>query len=126
MSANLFGNSDLVWGLTTETGILIQSYSNAVSGQERLAKNHEGETVGVSEYDPMAEHTIEGLIAGTEGIANASFGAELTVANDGILTGGVSTGLIIVTGVTGSGSNEEYNSISVTARQWPLVTAAAT
>ena len=124
MAANLFGNSDLVWGLTEETGILVQSYSNAVSGQERLAKNEQGETVGVSEYDPMAEHTIEGLIAGTTGIAAAEFGAVLTVANDAIIDGGVAAGQIICTGVTGSGSNEEYNSISVTARQWPLVTGS--
>ena len=123
MAANLFGNSDLVWGLTTETGVLVQSYSKAVSGQERLAKNEDGETVGVSEYDPMAEHSIEALLAGSTGVAAAEFGVALTVANDGIIDGGVTAGLIITTGVTGSGSNEEYNSISVTARQWPLVTA---
>jgi len=125
MAANLFGNADLVWGLTDETGVLAQSYSKAVSGQERLAKNAQGETVGVSEYDPMAEHSIEALIASSpaSGIAAAEFGASLTVANDDIIGGGVAAGLIICTAVTGSGANEEYQSISVTARQWPQVTS---
>jgi hypothetical protein len=123
MSANLFGNSDLVWGLTAETGILVQSYEKSVSGSEVVAKDEEGETVGVSEYDPMAEHSVEGHIAGSTGVAAAEFGVALTLANAATYDGGVSAGLIIATNVTFRLENENYNMISTTARQWPQVTA---
>lgn len=123
MAAKLLGNEDLVWGLTEETGILAQSYEKAVSGSEVLAKDEEGETVGVSYYDPVADHSVEGHIAGTTGVAAAEFGVALTLANEATYDGGVSAGLIIANNVTFRLENENYNMISVTARQWPGVTA---
>ena len=125
MAANLFGNADLVWGLTAETGILAQSYEKAVSGSEVLAKDEEGETVGVSMYDPVADHSVEGHIASSprDGVAAAEFGTALTLANAATYGGGVSAGLIIANNVTFRLENENYNMVSVTARQWPGVTA---
>ena len=123
MSANLFGNTALVWGLNAETGILAQSYEKAVSGSEVLAKDEEGETVGVSMYDPVADHSVEGHIAGSTGVAAAEFGAALTLANAATYDGGVSAGLIIANNVTFRLENENYNMVSATARQWPGVTA---
>lgn len=126
MAAKLFGDSALEWGLAVETGILVQSYEKAVSGSEVLAKDEEGETVGVSMYDPVADHSVEGHIAGTTGVAAASFGVALTLANAATYDGGVepvtAAGLIITNNVTFRLENENYNSISVTARQWPQVT----
>lgn len=122
MAANLFGNADLQWGLSAESGILVQSYEKAVSGSEVLAKNEEGETVGVSMYDPVADHSVEGHIAGTGGVAAAEFGSALSLANASTHDGGVEAGLIIANNVTFRLENENYNMISVTARQWPGVT----
>lgn len=122
MAVNLFGESGLSFGLSEETGILAQSYSKAVSGDEQLAKNHEGEVVGVSEYNPVAEHSVEGHVTSDTGVAAATFGATLTLANSSMIDGGVDAGTIIVTGVTANGGNEDYQSISVEAKQWPNVT----
>ena len=121
MAAALFGTAGLEWGLTEETGILAQSYDRTVTGEKKQAKNHEGETAGISYYDPHAEHSIEGYITGATGIAAAAFGATLTIAN--ILTGnGVAAGLVICSGVTDRLQNEDYRMITATADQWPLIT----
>jgi hypothetical protein len=122
MAAALFGTSGLEWGLTAETGILAQSYSRSVTGSEKEAKNHEGETAGVSLYDPKAEHTVGGYITGSTGIAAAAFGVALTIAN--VVSGnGVAAGLVLCTGVSDTLANEDYRMIEATAKQWPLVTA---
>ena len=122
MSAFLFGTSGLTWGLTAETGILVQSYERTISGSEKLAKNNVGETVGVSLYDPMAEHVVEGYDTGSSGISAASFGVALTIAN--VLSGnGVAAGLVICTGITEKLANEDYKTFNATCKQWPLVTA---
>lgn len=122
MSAKHFGTTGLEWGLTTETGILAQSYTRSVTGTEKVVKNHEGETAGVALYDPVAEHNISGYVTGSTGIAAAAFGEVLTIAT--AKTGnGVSAGAVICTGVTDTLSNEDYAMIEATAKQWPLVTA---
>lgn len=123
MAAELFGPSGLSWGVTSaEVGLLVQSYSRTISGSEKLAKNNQGETVGVSLYDPMAEHVVEGYTTGDTGISAAAFGTSLTIAN--VMSGnGVSAGLVICTGVSHKLANEDYETISATAKQWPLVTA---
>jgi hypothetical protein len=126
MAANLFGNADLVWGLTAETGILVQSYEKAVSGSEVLAKDEEGETVGVSYYDPVADHSVEGHIASSplSGAAAAEFGTALAIANESTYGGGVAAGDIICNNVTFRLENENYNMVTATARQWPGVVTA--
>ncbi len=121
MAAALFGTSGLEWALSSETGILAQSYERSVAGSEKAAKNHEGETVGVSYYDPIADHTIEGYYTGGTGIPAASFGTALTIAN--VITGnGVGAGLVICNGVTDRLANEDYRMFTATARQFPLIT----
>ena len=122
MSANVFGESGLVWGASEETGILCQSYSRGITGQEKEAKNHEGEDAGLSLYNPIAEHTVEGYVTGSTGIAAAEFGAALVIAN-AKSGNGVAAGLIICTGVTDTVDNEDFEMIQATARQRPLITA---
>jgi hypothetical protein len=125
MAAAIFdGSIGLSWGLTSaETGILAQSYERAVSGSEKLAKNNAGETVGVSYYDAIADHTIEGYYAGTTGIAAAAFGTALVIAN--VLSGnGVAAGIVICNSVTDKLANEDFRSFNATCRQFPLITAA--
>jgi len=123
MSANIFGPEGLQWGITEETGILVQSYTRNVTDQERLVKNHEGETAAAALYDPMAEHSISGYVTGSTGIASAAFGQVLDIA--GATTGnGVSAGAIICTAVTDTFANEDFQMIEATARQWPLITSS--
>lgn len=124
MAAFLFGTTGLSWGIASaETGILVQSYARTISGSEKLAKNNVGETVGVSLYDQMAEHVVEGYDTGSTGIAAASFGVALTIAN--VISGnGVAAGLVICTGFSDKLANEDYKTITATCKQWPLVTAA--
>ena len=122
MAAKLFGTSGLTWGLSAETGILVQSYERAVTGSENQALNHEGETAGVSFYNSIAEHTVSGYYTGSSGIPAASIGVALTIAN--VMTGnGVAAGLVLTSGVTDTEANEDYRTISVTAKQFPLITA---
>lgn len=121
MAANLFGESGLNWGLDSETGILVQSYEGAITGNEKTALNHEGEAAGVSYYNPVRDHTIEGYITGSTGIAAAEFGSALTIANVAS-GGGVSAGLVVCNGVTNRLQNEDYEMITATARQFPLIT----
>lgn len=122
MAALLKGLAGLEWGLDSETGILAQSYEKAVTGSEKTAKNHEGESVGVSFYDPVADHSVEGYYTGATGISEASFGVVLAISNAANF-GGVDAGLIICNSATMRLQNEDYQMISATARQWPGITA---
>jgi hypothetical protein len=123
MSANLFGTAGLSWGLTAETGLLVQSYSRTVAGEEKIVKNHEGLSAGVSLYDASAEHTVTGYTTAAGGINAASFGTALVIAN--VATGnGVAAGEVLCTGVTNTLENEDFAQLEATAKQWPLITGA--
>ena len=116
--ADLFGETDVSWGLASEVGLIAQSYSGEQQSEQAMIRDHEGKTVAISVYDPHFEHTIEGYIT-TGGLADAVVGATPTIAN------AISaTGILITTSVSFSKENEDFNQMTVTAVQYPEVTAA--
>lgn len=123
MSAITIGVTGAVWGLTAETGILCQTVSQKTSRQKNEARNNVGDVVAVAYYNQTSEFAIAGVLTGLTGIAAASPGAALTVANQsGIGQGGVTTGHIYVNDVDLQLSNVEFQKVTVNATQYANIT----
>ena len=93
MAVITIGTTGATWGLTAETGLLVQTTSNKVSREKNEVRDEQGDFALVAYYNPLRKITISGVIVGTTGIAAAAPGVALTVANletaNGITTGGV-------------------------------------
>jgi hypothetical protein len=109
------------FGLTAETGILVESFGKNVSSAKVEKQDNDGDTVLVSYYDKRAVFTVGGVVIGSTGVAAAAVAAAITLANSGIGAGGVTTGNIHVDSVDFNGTNTDFVSMSVTATQYPAI-----
>jgi hypothetical protein len=111
------GTTGATWGLTAETGILIQSFSSKGSREKNQVRDGQGDFALVAFYNPLQSISISGVIVGTGGIAAAAPGVALTVANvnngNGVTTGGVYTDDVDV-----SGANTEFRKITANATRY--------
>jgi hypothetical protein len=80
--------------------------------------DEDGDIVAVSHYGRTATISISGAINGTTGIATASVGGLLTLANS-TTEFGVSGGKIVVDSVSSDQSSDTFKSITVEATQYP-------
>ena len=124
MAATLLGTSTgTSFGCTAETGILISSFSISTSSDKQEVKNENGEVKLVAIYNPKSAISVSGTVAGTTGVAAASVGTALTLANIEAV-GGVSAGLVIVESVSISKKPDGFKDISISAMRYPLITGA--
>ena len=123
MAAALFGTTMNQWGLDAETGILCQSFDRKLRRAEKVIKNHEGEDVAMSKYNPIAEYDVQGYITGASasGVAAEEAGSAVTLANT-TSGNGVTAGLVISNDVDIKQANEDFAMVSLTATQRPLIT----
>lgn len=123
MAATLLGTSTgTIFGCTAETGILIQSFSISTSSDKQEVKNENGEVKLMAIYNPKSTISVSGTVAGTTGVAIASVGTALTLANIEAV-GGVSAGLVIVESVSISKKPDGFKDISISAIRYPLITS---
>lgn len=123
MAAVTIGVTGATWGLTAETGILVQTVSQKTSRQKNEVRNNTGDVVLVSYYNQTSEYAIAGVLTGITGIAAASPGAALTVANQSTIgQGAVTAGHIYTNDVDVQGASTEFQKITVNATQYPLIT----
>lgn len=118
MAAIIVGTSGATWGLTSETGIIVQSAGAKSAREKNQVRNETGEFVLISFFNPTKTHSIAGVTTGATGISAAAPGVSLTVAN---VFGGVSAGGIYTDDVDFTGTNNEFQKITVNATQYPLI-----
>ena len=121
MAATIVSSSaatSVVFGATAETGIIINSYSRAVSREKAEVMDNDGDVVAVSYYKPTASISIAGTLNGTTGVAAAAPGVALTLAST-TSGSGITGGKVVVDSVTLNQTSEGFNEFSVEATQYP-------
>jgi hypothetical protein len=121
MAASVITSSlatNVTFGATAETGIIISSFTRSVQGQKAELMDEDGDIVAVSTYGRTAKISISGAINGTTGIATASVGGLLTIAN-ATTEFGVTGGKIIVDTVSSEQGSDKFRTLSVEATQYP-------
>jgi hypothetical protein len=93
--------ANVIFGATAETGIILSSFSRSVQSSKAELMDEDGDIVAISHYGKTATISLTGAINGTTGVATASVGGLLTLAN---LTTefGVTGGKIVVDSVSPS------------------------
>jgi hypothetical protein len=112
-----------VWGIpTVETGITLESYeqNDQVSIYEQ--RNHVNTVVEAITHDPRSEITILGQ---TTAALGQILGLPVSIANLVITQMGVA-GLVMCTGVQYTNRRDANQSVRITARHYPLITAPTT
>ena len=121
MAASLIGTTGN-WGIPNdETGILITDLSFDFSNQEKPVLDKGGEIIGLALYQEKVEIKLSGLVA-KDSPFNGKIGAALTLSNavpDHLNTAG---GTTILTQVSRSLNNEDFEKIDLTAVNYPHVT----
>ena len=117
MAVITIGTTGATWGLTAETGILVQTTTDKVSREKNEVRDEIGEFALVGYYNPLRKLTINGVIVGSTGIAAAAPGVALTIANRGV-TNGVTTGGVYCDDVELAGANTEFRKITANATQY--------
>lgn len=118
MPATLHGTTGNFGIADAETGMIVTDISYDYSAQEKTVVNHEGDIVGLAQYQGMAEIKISGLVA-TGGFSD-KVGDALTIANTAPDHGlGTAGGITIITGISRSLTSEDFEKIEVTAKNYP-------
>jgi hypothetical protein len=121
MAATIVSSSaatSVVFGATAETGIIINSFSRAVSREKAEVMDNDGDVVAVSYYKPTASISISGTLNGSTGVAAAAPGVALTIAST-TSGSGITGGKIVVDSVTLNQTSEGFNEFAVEATQYP-------
>jgi len=110
--------SNVIFGATAETGIILSSFSRSVQSSKAELMNEQGDIVALSYYGKTASISLTGAINGSSGVATAAVGGLLTLAN---LTTefGVTGGKIVVDSVSSEQGSDAFKTLTVEATQYP-------
>jgi hypothetical protein len=117
MAATIFKGSGVTgidFGITDETGILLNSFTRNVTAKKVEVTDADGEVVAVAITNKRAEITMEGTLNGN---ATMQVGNLLTLAND-ISNYGLDGGTVIVNSVSEKATTGTFKTISVSATQY--------
>jgi hypothetical protein len=117
MAVITIGATGATWGLTAETGILVQTNTSKDTREKNQVRDEQGDFALVSFYNPTQAITVSGVIVGTTGQAAAAPGVLLVVANVNN-SNGVSTGGIYTDDVDVVKGNTEFIKISTNATRY--------
>lgn len=125
MAASLLGTTGN-WGIPLDqTGILITDLSFDFSNQEKPVLDKGGEVIGLALYQEKAEVKLSGLVA-KDAPFSGKIGAALVLANAIPAHLQHSTGgTTILTQVSRSLNNEDFEKIDLTATHYPFVTSGS-
>ena len=110
--------ANVTFGATAETGIILSSFSRSVQSSKSELMDEDGDIVAVSYYGATATISLSGAINGTSGVATASVGGLLTLAN-ATTAHGVTGGKIVVDSVSSEAGSDAFRTITVEATQYP-------
>ena len=122
MPVTTIGSAGVIWGLSTETGIIAQSVSAKTTREKNQVRNESGEFVAVAFYNATQTFSVSGVLTGSSGLASAAPGVAMSLVNTAT-NNGVAAGLIVVDDVDVSKGNTEFKKISINATQYPLITS---
>ena len=125
MAASLLGTTGN-WGIPLDqTGILITDLSFDFSNQEKPVLDKGGEVIGLALYQEKVELKISGLVA-KDAPFSGKIGAALVLANAIPAHLQQSTGgTTILTQVSRSLNNEDFEKIDLTATHYPFVASGS-
>jgi len=110
--------ANVIFGATAETGIILSSFSRSVQSSKSELMDEDGDIVAVSHYGKTASISISGAINGSSGVATASVGGLLTLAN-ATTEHGVSGGKIVVDSVSSEQGSDAFKTLTIEATQYP-------
>ena len=110
--------ASVIFGATAETGIILSSFSRSVQSQKAELMDEDGDIVAVSHYGRTATISLTGAINGSTGVATASIGGLLTLAN-ATTEFGVTGGKIVVDSVSSEQGSDAFKTLSIEATQYP-------
>lgn len=110
--------ASVIFGATAETGIILSSFSRSVQSQKAELMDEDGDIVAVSYYGRTATISLTGAINGSTGVATASIGGLLTLAN-ATTEFGVTGGKIVVDSVSSEQGSDAFKTLSIEATQYP-------
>lgn len=120
MPATTIGTTGLFWGITAESGVLLQSYERKISRDKKEVKNESGEVSGLSYYNIRASYSFDAFTTGSSGLAAIAPGSAYSFANS-VSGNGVTAGSVYIDEVTVNRTNEDFQKISGSASQYPLI-----
>jgi hypothetical protein len=114
MAATTIGTANLTFGITTETGGLVQSYSEVRNIEKQEARNGSGEVCAVAFYNPTTAYSLS--ITTTTAFATTSAGGAITIAN-----AAQSTGATRIDSLTINKTNDGFVTVDISATGYPNV-----
>lgn len=123
MASTILGSSLLsaTFGCTTETGILISSFTETSTVDKAEVRDNDGDVVLKAFYNPKTTFSVSGTVTGTTGVAAAAVASLLTVANLDTLVGGVSGGGAYVENVAITKKPDGFKEITVSGERNPSI-----
>lgn len=119
MPATTIGTTGAIFGLTAESNLLVQSYSQTAESDKAEVRNEVGDIKAVGTFNRRGTFSMEAYTAGAFPV---TAGATLsTLANLVTGYGGVTTGTILVDNVAANKTNQDFQKITVAGTIYPFV-----
>lgn len=120
------GTTGASWGLTTEIGIIAQTFGFKPGRELKEEKGPQGDAALLAWFNAKIKYSIAGVIIGSTGIAAANPGVALVIANDPLASGsgyGVTgTNAIYVDDIDIPQANVEFKKITANGTKYALIT----
>jgi hypothetical protein len=114
MAATTIGTANLTFGLTAETGGLVQSFSEARNVEKQEVRNQVGDVTGVAFYNATTAYSMS--ITTTGGYLTTTAGAAISLQN-----AVSSTGSTRIDSLTINRSNDGFVTVDISATGYPNV-----
>jgi hypothetical protein len=119
--ATLIGTTTgVTFSATNETGILLDSFNLNASSDKVEVKNAAGDVALVAFSNQKVTGSVGGTIAGTSGVAAASVGVAITLANMQSL-GGITTGTVVVDSCATTKAVGQFQKLTVNFTRYPQI-----
>ncbi len=130
MSATVF--SEAKWGIdddTTATGLLLENFSQQSTTETAFAKDHTGSDAGMAIYNPKKELSFDGTVeveaTGFVPLLSAVIAPSNDFVNDGIFGTDNANAAFVITDITQTRTNTDFEKASATATYNPLIATNA-
>ena len=112
MPATTIGQSGLSFGLSAESGMLVQSFSETRNTEKAEARNNQGDVVGLALFNQSDTLSWSGTVTGTY---STTAGAVLSTLANATSTGG----RIVVDSVSFTKAPDSFVTVNVSATRYP-------
>jgi len=114
MAAVTIGQSNLTFGITTETGGLVQSFSEARNVEKNEVRNNVGDIVGIAYFNATTAYSLS--LTTTTAFTTTSAGGAISIANAAQTTGSTR-----IDSITINKSNDGFVTVDISATGYPNV-----